>query len=133
MITTSSSDCSPVAPAVVTPKLPVTVDTKGRVRTSKEQRRIILAEFERSGVSAAQFAQRTGLKYPTLAAWLQRYRRAKRPGLKSPVRLLEAVVAPAPLTLPLEVQLPGGARLEVREASQVPLVAALIRALEKSC
>jgi hypothetical protein len=38
-------------------KLPVTVDTKGRVRTTKEQRRIVLAEFERSGVSAAQFAQ----------------------------------------------------------------------------
>jgi len=133
MITTSSSDCSPVAPAVVTPKLPVTVDTKGRVRTSKEQRRVILAEFERSGVSAAQFAQRTGLKYSTLAAWLQRYRRAKRPRPRSPVRLLEAVVAPAPLTLPLQVQLPGGARLEVREVSQVPLVAALVRALEKSC
>ena len=45
------------------PKLPVTLDTKGRVRTSKEQRRLILAEFERSGVSATQFARRTGLKY----------------------------------------------------------------------
>ena len=115
----------------MSPKLPVTVDTKGRVRTSKEQRRVILAEFERSGVSASQFARRTGLKYSTLAAWLQRYRRAKRP--RPPVRLLEAVVASAPLTLPLEVQLPGGARLEVSEASQVPLVAALVRALEKPC
>ena len=28
-------------------KLPVTIDTKGRVRTSREQRRLILAEFER--------------------------------------------------------------------------------------
>lgn len=133
MISTSGSDCSTVAPAAVTSKLPVTVDTKGRVRTSKEQRRVILAEFERSGVSATQFAQRTGLKYSTFAAWVHRYRRTKRPGPKSPMRLLEAVVTPAPLSLPLQVQLPGGARLEVREASQVPLVAALVRALEKPC
>ena len=115
------------------PKLPVTLDAKGRVRTSKEQRRVILAEFERSGVSAAQFARRTGLKYSTFVAWVQRYPRVKRPGLKSPVRLLEAVVGPAPIVPALEVQLPGGARLEVREASQVALVAALIRALEKPC
>jgi transposase-like protein len=116
------------------PKLPVTMDTKGRVRTSKEQRRVILAEFERSGVSATQFAQRTGLKYSTLAAWVQRYRRTRRPRLKSPVRLLEAMVAsPAPLNPALQVQLPGGVRLEIREASQVPLAAALVRALEKPC
>jgi transposase-like protein len=133
MITTIGSDCSSVTPADVMAKLPVTMDTKGRVRTSKEQRRVILAEFERSGVSAAQFAQRTGLKYSTLAAWVQRYRRAKRPSLKSPVRLLEAVVGQAPLSPALQVQLPGGARLEIREASQVALVAALVRALEKSC
>ncbi len=115
------------------PKLPVTLDSKGRVRTSREQRRVILAEFERSGVSAAQFAQRSGLKYSTFAGWVQRYRRTKRPGQKSPVRLLEAVVASTPLGSALEVQLPGGARLELRDASQVALVAALVRALEQPC
>jgi transposase-like protein len=133
MISTSGSDGSAVAPEVVTTKLPVTLDTKGRVRTSKEQRRIILAEFERSGLSAPEFARRTGLKYSTFAAWVQRYRRPKRPGSKSAVRLLEAVVASAPLNSSLQVQLPGGARLEVREASQIPLAAALVRALEKPC
>lgn len=121
-----------MAPAVI-PKLPVTLDTKGRVRTSKEQRRALLAEFERSGASVAQFVQRTGLKYSTFAAWVHRYRQTKRPRPKSPVRLLEAVVGPAPLVRALEVQLPGGARLEVREASQVALAAALVRALEKPC
>lgn len=115
------------------PKLPVTLDTKGRVRTSKEQRRVILAQFENSGMSATQFAQRTGLKYSTFAAWVHRYRRTKRPTLKSPVRLLEAVVAPKPLSPGLLVQLAAGARLEICEAGQVPLVAALLRALEQSC
>ena len=115
------------------PTLPVMADSKGRVRTSPEQRRLILAEFERSGLSAIQFAQRSGLKYSTFAGWRQRYRRRKGAGQKSPVRLLEAVVGPAPLQAALEVQLPGGARLEIREASQVALVAALVRALEKPC
>ena len=133
MISTSASDCSSLTPAAVMPKLQVSADTKGRVRISKEQRRLILSEFERSGVSATQFAKRTGLKYSTFAAWVQGYRQAKRPRLKSRVRLLEAVVAPAPLASALEVQLPGGARLELSEASQVPLVAALIHALEKPC
>jgi transposase-like protein len=117
----------------VIPKLPVTVDTKGRVRTSKEQRRVILAEFAHSGLSAAQFARQTGLKYSTFALWVQRYRRTKRPDRKAPVRLLEAVVASASLSPGLLVQLPGGARLEIRAAGQVPLVAALLRALEQSC
>jgi transposase-like protein len=134
MISTNGTDSSAVAPAAVTPKLRVTMDAKGRVRTSKEQRRAILTEFERSGVSVTQFARRNGLKYSTFAAWVQRYRRPKRATLKSPVRLLEAVVTPTPLNSPsLHVQLPGGARLEFREASQVPLVAALVRALEKPC
>ena len=115
------------------PKLPVTMDTKGRVRTSKEQRRVILAQFENSGMSAAQFAQRTGLKYSTFAAWVHRHRRTKRRDRRPPVRLLEAVVASAPLSPGLLVQLPGGARLEIREPGQVPLVAALLRGLEPSC
>lgn len=115
------------------PKLPVTLDTKGRVRTSKEQRRVILLQFEQSGLSATRFAQRTGLKYSTFAAWVQRYRRTKRPERKPPLRLLEAVVAPTPPGPALQVQLPGGARLELREASQVGLTAALLRALEQPC
>lgn len=57
MITTSRSDASPAVTPAVIPKLPVTLDAKGRVRTSKEQRRVLLAEFARSGLSAAQFAQ----------------------------------------------------------------------------
>lgn len=116
------------------PKLPATADSKGRLRTSREQRRVILAEFERSGMSAVAFAQRMGLKYSTFAAWVQRYRRAKRPVRKSPLRLLEALAAqPAPVIVALQVQLPGGARLEISDVSQIPLAAALIGALEKTC
>jgi len=117
-------------------KLPVTVDTRGRVRTSKVQRRLILDEFERSGVSAVEFARRSGLKYSTLAGWRHRHRRSKRSGTVRPVRLLEAVLPtsslPALSARPaLPVLLPGGARLEIGCAAQIPLAVALIRELEK--
>lgn len=111
-------------------KLPVTVDTRGRVRVSKEQRRLILAEFERSGVSAVEFARRSGLKYSTLAGWRHRHRRSHRPGRLRSVRLLEAVLPTAPLSA-LTVLLPGGARLEIASAAQLPLAVALLRELEK--
>jgi hypothetical protein len=62
---TSTINADSPAPIASEPiqNVPATVDSKGRVRTSKEQRRIILGEFERSGLSAAQFARQTGLKY----------------------------------------------------------------------
>jgi hypothetical protein len=135
MIPTKASE--PESGGVVTPaaieKLPVTMDTKGRVRTTREQRRLILTEFDRSGLGAADFARRAGLKYSTFAAWVQGRRRAKRSARKSSMRLLEAVVASAPQGLSVQVQLPGGARLDICEVGQVPLAAALVRALEKAC
>lgn len=133
---TGVATAGPAAGTGPAAKLPVTVDTRGRVRTSREQRRLILDEFERSGVSAVEFARRSGLKYSTLAGWRQRHRRSKRPGPVRPVRLLEAVLPaasrPALSVRPtLPVLLPGGARLELTCAAQLPLAAALLRELEK--
>jgi hypothetical protein len=115
------------------PPWPVTLDTKGRVRTSPEQRRVLLAEFARSGWSAARFAHSVGLKYSTFVAWVARARRPKRSASRSPLRLVEAVVTPPPTDTTLQVHLPGGAHVELRDASHLPLVVALVRALEKSC
>jgi hypothetical protein len=119
----------------MTPKVPVTLDTKGRVRMSKEQRRLILDEFERSGESAAGFAKRTGLKYSTLAGWLVRYQ-PPRPGKRvEPLRLLEAVMEPAQGAVAgaLVLQLPGGVRMEVADEKQAALASLLVRALAKPC
>ena len=116
--------------------VPVTVDTKGRVRTSKEQRCGILAEFERSGVSAAEFAKQSGIKYSTFAGWLQRHRRARPRGQPPAMRLLEAVVEHAQggaASSGVIVRLADGSRIEITDAKQIPLAAALVRALAQSC
>jgi len=138
MTSTNGSDSSAVVASPGIEAVPVTVDSQGRVRASKEQRRVILAEFERSRMSAAQFAKRAGLKYSTLAGWLQRYRRAKSKGRSEPVRLLEAVVEQASASggkgpLALVLHLPDGVRAEITDAKQAALAAALLRALEKPC
>lgn len=45
------------------------------LKTDAHGRAAILAEFEHSGLSAAQFAQLAGIKYSTFAQWVQKHRR----------------------------------------------------------
>ena len=113
----------------------VQTDCKGRLRVSREQRKAVLAEFERSGLSAAKFAAVAGIKYSTFAGWLQRYRRAKPKAALRRLRLLEAVVDPGPARERtsegvLSVHLPGQVRIEVSSLAQVPWVRELIRGLQ---
>jgi transposase len=50
------------------------VDRMGRVRVPRERRRALLVEFERSGMSAVEFAKWSGVKYQTFATWVQKKR-----------------------------------------------------------
>jgi|SRR5579884_2071390 len=116
-------------------------DEVGRVRTPAERREQLLAEFERSGLSGSKFAALVGVKYSTFAGWV--IRRRKQLGSASvavkpvdSVRWLQAVVEQAQAPgepSGLMLQLPGGARLQIHQASQMALAAALLRALEKPC
>ena len=105
------------------------MDAKGRVRTPAAKREEILGEFGRSGLSGARFAELAGIRYSTLASWLRRGRPATARPSKE-VRFLEAVVEKAAASpAALEVELPGGVRLRIAGAGQVPLAVQLIRGL----
>jgi DNA-binding transcriptional regulator YiaG len=113
-------------------------DTRGRIQTPMARREEILDEFERSGLSGKKFAVLVGIKYPTLATWASKRRRAR--GIASAVggskglRLVEAVVEENGRDRsPLVLQLPGGARMEIKDAGQATLAAVLLRTLAKSC
>jgi transposase len=54
------------------------LDTWGRVRVPRARREELLDEFERGGSSAAQFASYVGIKYSTLAHWIQQRRQRER-------------------------------------------------------
>ena len=114
-------------------------DVLGRVKTPAARREQLLDEFERSGTSGQTFAELVGVKYQTFATWVQqrKRRRAATTKRKTPakVRWLEAVVGQAVdqrAGPSLPVHLPGGIRLEISSARQIPLAAALLRALGKS-
>lgn len=57
-------------------------DSRGRVRTPPEQREALLAEFERSGLSASKFSTMVGVRYQTFATWVQKHRQQRAPASK---------------------------------------------------
>ena len=50
-------------------------DAMGRVRLPRARREELLNEYERSGISGVQFAAYVGVKYSTLASWIQKRER----------------------------------------------------------
>jgi hypothetical protein len=113
------------------------LDARGRVRTGRGRREMLLAEFDRSGVSGARFVRMAGINYQTFCGWLHVRRRAAvgKPASKGhpkPVKWLEAAVtnaAPPPLAGPLQVELPGGAWMDLASPDQLRAAAQLLREL----
>jgi transposase-like protein len=111
-------------------------DRLGRVKTPVERREALLDEFERGGMSGQAFARHYGIKYQTLASWIQKRRRGRgesEPGAGG-LRLVEAViesgkVVPEGAKIAVRVELPGGASMEVSNGWQAALAAQLLRAL----
>ena len=112
----------------------VKLDSLGRVWTPRAHREAILAEFEQSSLSAAEFAKLVGVRYQTFAGWIHRKRYRRRSTTKTRPRLVEAVVSPeAPLDSGdkwVRVHLRGGIRVEIKSAQQAEVVAALVKVLQ---
>ena len=118
-------------------------DTRGRLRTTRERREALLAEYDRSAMTGRKFAKWAGIKYSTFANWLQARRKLGCRELAAPVaepttgtRWLEAVVDGSPQKEPAKVKSaklivhgPGGVRLELSDEKQVPWAARLLREL----
>ena len=95
-----------------------------RGRTDAAQREQLLAAFERSGLSAAEFARQQGLNYTTFCGWRQR--RDKTP--TSPAFVQVELAAPvAPVELLIEVG--ALARLRLQSEDQITLAAKLLQHL----
>jgi hypothetical protein len=52
-------------------------DARGRVLVTPGRRESLLAEYDCSGMSEVKFAQYVGIRYSTLAYWLQSWRRRR--------------------------------------------------------
>ncbi len=126
----------------------VKVDRIGRIKTPRERREALLAEFDRSGMSGQQFAKWAGIKYGTFITWVQKRRRKGAPGktedklistgAKPEVQWVEAVMEKVtakksdvnPNAMVMIVQGPSGVRLELSEERHVLWAAKLLRHLE---
>lgn len=118
------------------------LDARGRVRVTKERRAVLLDEFEKSGVSGAEFARLAGIKYATFANWVQKRREQRKEASAmgretgsstAPLRLLEAVVEgdhPVPAAAAtfggLVIELPGGCSLRVDSPGQLEMATELV-------
>ena len=116
-------------------------DARGRVLVTRERRELLLAEYDRSGMSAAKFAQYIGIKYSTLAYWVQR-RRELRQKEKSLIKAenakpdlsngawIEAVVekasGPGIPAGALRIYFAGGAYCQISSAGEAALAAELL-------
>lgn len=111
-------------------------DARGRVRRTPEQRAALLAEFDRSGMSGSRFARHYGIKYQTLASWLQKRRRPANPAVprSGTLALAEVVIGPTPTPAAaagsgLRIELPGGATMHIQHPEEGVLAAAVLAAL----
>jgi transposase-like protein len=115
-------------------EVPATIiksDRTGRRRYTQHYKDDVLAAYESSGMSGPAFAEHCGLKYPTFASWVSKRRREKGQG-SSPESTQKFVLAEFGASAESEgipVELTGGASVRLVDASQVALLAALIRAL----
>ena len=89
----------------------------------------MLDEFERSGVPATKFAAMAGVKYQTLASWIQKRRMARVEEAPKGAALtwVEAAVSCRPTGSALVVQLGGGITMTVSDGAQAALAGELLR------
>ena len=112
------------------------VDEVGRVRMPPEKREAMLAEYDRSGMTGAQFARFVGVRYSTLMYWLQKRRKETGQGEEAAPsgndhpRWLEArVEGEVPKSENLVVEMSAGIRMLVGNRTQAALAGELLRAM----
>jgi hypothetical protein len=117
-------------------------DAQGRVLVSRERRESLLEQYDRSGMSGVKFGQYVGIKYSTLAYWLQSRRRhrereklllkagADTEAGKSNGAWIEAVVengsSARVSTGALRIYFAGGAYCQISSAGEAALAAELL-------
>lgn len=116
------------------------VDTKGRVRVPRERREALLAEYDRSSMSAAAFAEWSGIKYPTFTWWLSERRRTRErtreqgsstdPGVSWVEAVVDESRSASSQRSALVIELGEcGARMEVADRGSAALAAEVLRHL----
>jgi hypothetical protein len=92
-------------------------------RTDAARRAQLLRAFDRSGLSATDFARRQGVHYTTFCGWRQRRDR----GQSSP-GFVQVEMPESTPPVELVIEWGGTARLRLTSEAQIPLAAHLLQA-----
>jgi hypothetical protein len=102
-------------------------------RTDAARRAQLLTAFDRSGLSAADFARQQGVHYTTFCGWRQRRDRGQSSPGFAQVEIPEStppvdLSAEASAKVELVIEWGGTARLRLTSEAQIPLAAHLLQA-----
>ena len=97
-------------------------DTRGRRIATAQERAVLIAAYESSGLTQRAFAEREGVKFCTFTTWLVRHRRAQE---KTTFREVE-VGGARPVAV-IEIVLPDGLVVRGSELEQVVAVVGRLR------
>ncbi|MEI8139273.1 MAG: hypothetical protein WCI03_05320 [bacterium] len=93
-------------------------DGRGRVLRTAEQRQELMAGYKSSGLGMTAFCRREGVSLSTFSHWLNPRVKVKRSRSirpeKPPMKFTEVKMALGGAA-PIEVELPGGARIRIRD------------------
>ena len=105
-------------------------DRLGRTHYSADYKDQVFDAFATSSLSGPIFAKQCGIKYPTFASWVAKQKREATTGERGDgvPAFMVAEVAENSASNPLVVHLPGGAVARILSSSELPLLAALIKA-----
>jgi len=98
----------------------------GRRQAAAVRREELLAQFERSGLSATEFARQHGLSYTTFCGWRKRWERAK-----ALPTFIQVEVASCAGSQGLVVEFGNQARMEIQSEKQIVLAVRLIQQLNQ--
>lgn len=106
-------------------------DKRGRVLRTAEERQELVAAFKGSGMGMTEFCQERDVRLSTFCHWANsgKYGRRHKSSArkrKAPVKFAEVQVAMGGGT-GIDVELPGGVRIQVRDATLWPVVGGWIR------
>ena len=112
------------------------VDEVGRVRTPPERGEAMLGEYDRSGMTGAQFARFVGVRYSTLMYWLQKRRKEAGQSEQTvtarqdhPGWLEARVEGEVPKSENVVVEMGGGVRMLIGNRTQAALAGEVLRAM----
>lgn len=108
-------------------------DRAGRTRYTKSYKAEVIQAYEQSGMSAAAFAEHCGVKYPTFASWIAKGKRSVSgnfccEGDETQQFIIAEFGSPRTETS-LKLELPSGVIVHVSSASQLGLLADLLKTL----